>query len=265
MLGIAAQVRIGEEGGRCGEPRLEVTLPLLAHSPLPQEPTQAQQPLRRDRSGGAVHRFMIVERIRGPVQVARHGGQSRGAGVPIRDAIARGVGQIEVRHRAGGLREALQHALLAFERAGFQALELLGGNGAQVFEQLRKPRQGPGQAAGPGREWRVALLGARAAIGAADHVEDRLVGRPAPDVVGIPAFAVVDVVPRRSLRVAQESLEQRDPPILLAHEEVSETVGGGQHPQGAHRVHEQRVGTVERTDVAQIPGQLGPPGGLHRP
>lgn len=68
------------------------------------------------------------------------------------------------------------------------------GEGFEEFELFGEAEDGPGEAAGPGGEGGVALLGTGTAVGAVVEVEDALVGGAAADVPGVAAFAIVDAV-----------------------------------------------------------------------
>ena len=59
-------------------------------------------------------------------------------------------------------------------------------------------------------------------------------------------------------------MQQRDAPVALAHQRVTERVRHGQRSQRADRVGKQRVRAVERVDVAQPVRQVGPASGLDR-
>src|SRR5215472_5506833 len=86
-------------------------------------------------------------------------GQVRGAGVPIRDAVGWRVLEVEVAGGAGGALHDAAGLVLAFE--GIEQLELFG-----------EAAHGPGEAARPGAERRVALLRVGAAVVAVVDVEN---------------------------------------------------------------------------------------------
>src|SRR2546422_5436029 len=87
---------------------------------------------------------------------------------------------------------------------------------------LSKPENGPGQPAGPRSEWRVALLRIRAAITAVVQVENAFVRGAAVNIVGIALLAIENGVAGGCFRVVDEPLQQGNPLIPLAHEDMTE-------------------------------------------
>ena len=148
-------------------------------------------------------------------------------------------------------------------RPPYASRSSLVGQAGQELQLLGVAEHGPGQAAGPGGERRVALLGAGAAEPAVVDVEQRLVGGAAPHVVRVAALPVEDVVPGGVGRVLDQAPQQADPLVVLAHQGVPELVGDGQRPARPDRVDEQRLGPVEGVDVARTVGRGPPPGRLH--
>src|SRR5690606_18606974 len=92
--GVGRQVRLVEQGRGDREPGLPVPPAVVAVDP--QVVAQAQQPLGGDRGGGGVHRLVPVVRVGGPVPPVAEVDQSGGAGVPVRNAVAGGVREVEV-------------------------------------------------------------------------------------------------------------------------------------------------------------------------
>ena len=96
-------------------------------------------------------------------------------------------------------------------------------------------------------------------------VEDALVGHPPPqrgEVVGVPPLPEVDVVAGVGLGVGQETPQEGDGAVALAHQDVPQLVRHGQRAQRAHGVREEGVGAVEGVDVAGAPpGGDGAPSG----
>ena len=166
--------------------------------------------------------------------------EARRSRVPVGHAVGRSVGHEEVRRRLRDLEEPLQHPGLAH-----RAVEACLGHLGEELDLFGEAAQDPGQAPRPGREGRVPLLRARAAVGAVLDVEDRLVGDPAPHVVGVAPFPEVHVVARGGLGVLDEAREQRHRPVALSHQHVAELVGQGQRPQRADGVGEERMRAVE--------------------
>ncbi len=186
---------------------------------------------------------MLVERVGLCVQRVVECRQPRRPGVPVGNAVGRRVGDVEI---AGRLGRSPEHVVV-------DELEFLG-----------EAEHGPGQPAGPRGERGVALLGARAAELTVVHIEQRLVGRAAAHVVGVPPVAVEDVVARGVRRVLDQPVEQRDGLVVLAHEDVAEPVGHRERAAGPDGVDEERMRPVERVDVAGAVGRFLPAGRLHR-
>jgi len=141
---------------------------------------------------------------------------------------------VEVAGRAGGFQHPGIDAGAAAERRQRLVIEE-----RQELQLLGKPRHRPGQAAGPGRERREALLTVRAAVGAVDDVEDRFVSDAATQIEAIAAAAVVDAEVGRCARMLQQAFEQADRQILFFGESMAEEVRQGQRAQRADRVDEE--------------------------
>ena len=116
--------------------------------------------------------------------------------------------------------------------------------------------------AGPGGEGGVALLGGGATVGSVRNIEDRFMDDPTRNVVRIAALTVVDIVTSGSLGVLEGAVEKIDLRIVFPHEAVTHHMGKAEGAEGADGIGEEGLGPIERTDVAEFGGQLGPPGGL---
>src|ERR1035438_8464245 len=99
--------------------------------------------------------------------------------IPVWDAIRRRVREVEIAGGPGG-----------FFHDGDGLF--VPGQGVEEFQLFGEAAHGPGEAARPGAERRVALLRIGAAIVAIVDVEDALVRDAPAYVVGIAAFAVPD-------------------------------------------------------------------------
>src|SRR5882672_6548395 len=108
------------------------------------------------------------------------------------------------------------------------------GRGLQEFQLFGVPKNGPGHSARPGAERRVALLGIGATITAVVQIKDAFMRRSATDIVGIPAFAVIDAVAGSRFSMFQQSFKQGDFPVALAHKDMAELVREREGTQGAH-------------------------------
>ena len=73
---------------------------------------------------------------------------------------------------------------------------------------------------------------------------------PAAAIVGVAAAPVVDAELGGGAGVLHQPFEQADLRVLLLGEPMAELVRDGQGAQRAHGVDEQRMGAVERVDVA---------------
>ncbi len=187
----------------------------------------------------------------------REAGSTR---VPVRHTARRRLRDVEVRRGARRLEEARQDVDLRF----LQWRRTRPRRACRGTRAARRSLQHPRQSARPGRERRVSLLARRAAVRAVGDVEDRLVRHAAPHVVGVAPAAEVHVVARVRVGVLDEALQQRDPAVALAHQHVPERWPTASDRSDAHRVGKQRVRTVERVDVAESLGQIGPPRRLDR-
>ena len=146
-----------------------------------------------------------------------------------------------------------------------ERLELGVGHRLEELELLREAQEHPGLPPRPGRERRVALLGAGAAVVAVDDVEQALVGHPPALVPDVAAPALADGEAGGGAGVEAEPLEERHRAVPLLEERVAQPVREGERPQRAHRVGEERVRAVEGVDEPAAVGGAGPAPGLHRP
>ena len=253
VIGIEAEVGFGEEGLRGGEAGGRVACPLLLLAVAVEVATQTEKSLRADRSGGAVDRLVVVEGVGWPVVVIDEVDEARGAGVPVGDAVSRGLADVELSDRLGNLEEAVENRLLAAERREFRIGKLL-----DVFHLLGVTAKDPGKAARPGGEGGVTLLGGGTAVVAVVDVEDRLVDDAPWQVVHVASLAVVDIVAGRGLSVLDDAGQQGGGLVVLPHEAMTEGMGNRECAQGADRVREERVRAVEGVDVAEFRRDLCP-------
>src|SRR5207247_5861438 len=98
---------------------------------------------------------------------------------------------------------------------------------AEELQLFGESENRPGQSACPGGEWRVSLLRIRTTEDAIGDVEHRFVRGSAGHVVGVAAFAIINVVTRGVRRVLDETLKKRNLPVLLPHEHVAELMRHG--------------------------------------
>src|SRR5437762_10200456 len=91
---------------------------------------------------------------------------------------------------------------------------------AQELQLLGETEEGPRQPASPSAEWRVALLRIGAAIASVVNVENAFVCGAAAHIVGVAVLAIENRVASSRFRMLEETLEQRNFLIALAHENV---------------------------------------------
>ena len=108
----------------------------------------------------------------------------------------------------------------------------------------------PCQAARPRAERRIALLRAAIAEGTVVAVEHRFVTGSSTNVVDVRAVAVEQDVLICAERVQHKPLEQVGRAIAFVHQLMPQLPGDAEDAKRSHRVHEQRVRTVERVNVA---------------
>src|SRR3954470_12241799 len=146
------------------------------------------------------------------------------AGIPHGNAVGAGVGQVKIGGGNGGSehKSALTPVLSPRERESDNPLHHQLPKA--VFLRVRTKLElfgvaenGPSETAGPGSEWRVALLRIRAAISSVIRVEDTFVGCPAAGVIGIAPFAVIDAVASGHFSVLNQTSQKRNPFVALAH------------------------------------------------
>ncbi len=212
---------------------------------------------------------MLVERIGRAIEVVAHPGETGRAGVPVGNAVRGNLLDVEVGDCARDLEEALANLGDAV-RGTIGCGDLLVRETVDPLQLLRVSGEDPRETARPRREGRVPLLRGRAAVRAGAHVEDALVHDATADVVAVADLSrairtEIDVVPRGRLGVLQEPTEQRDPLVLLAHENVPELMAERERAHAADRVREEAVRAVEAAHVADVARELDPATRLHRP
>jgi len=130
--------------------------------------------------------------------------------------------------------------------------------GGEEFEEFGEAEDGPGEAAGPGGEAGVTLLGVGAAEVAVVDIEEALVGGAAPQVVAVAALAVEDGIAGGGTGVVEEASQEGDFAVSLVEGAVSEEGADGERAAGAERIDEERLRAVEGVDEAAAVGGAGP-------
>src|ERR1035438_5070021 len=165
--------------------------------------------------------------------------------IPITDSVESAcLVDLEV---AGGTSGSLQHCARLRLAGDALGVEFAFGQRLDEFKLLGEAQHGPGQAARPGCEGRIALLRRWAAKGATGGIEDGFMRRASAKIghiIVFASFAVVDVVCRRSLRVRQQSAQQIDALVLLAYESVTEQVRHSADAKCADSIDEQGVAGI---------------------
>ena len=105
--GAWREIRFVEQGIGYGQAGLAVARAVPGVAFGRQVVSQADQALGGDRGRRAIHRLPGVEWVGGPVEVVAQPMQVRRAGVPHRNAIGAGVGEVEV---GGGQRGGVEPA-----------------------------------------------------------------------------------------------------------------------------------------------------------
>src|ERR1035441_5555164 len=105
MLGVHGEIRFLEESIRHGQTRLAVAVAVLLIASGRKIIPQPNQALRRNGRSGTVHGLPAVERVGWLREVSTQTVQLGRTSVPHRDAVRAGIGEIEVRCRAGSLEE----------------------------------------------------------------------------------------------------------------------------------------------------------------
>ncbi len=123
---------------------------------------------------------------------------------------------------------------------------------------LSKAQDGPGQAASPGGEGRIALLGAGAAVAAVLGVEQRFVRHAPAHVIAVAAFPVVDRKARGGFGVLDQAFDERHFAVRFLVQRKAKPVRNGQRTQRADGIHKKRMRAVERVDVSAAVGDARP-------
>jgi len=108
-------------------------------------------------------------------------------------------------------------------------------------------------------------LGARAAVEAVVHVENRLVRHAAAHIVVVARLSIEDRVLRGDGGVMNQPLEQWNALVRFTPQHVPQAVGQGKGTQRAQGVREERMRAVERVNVAATIAQERPACRLHGP
>ena len=106
------------------------------------------------------------------------------------------------------------------------------------------------------------MLGRGAAVGAVGDIKNGFMDNTAWNVVSVATFAVVDIVTGGGFGVLQGSMEEIDFGVVFSHEPMTKNVSKAEGAKRADGIGEKRLGAVERADVAEFGGELGPTGCL---
>lgn len=257
VLGIGGEVWVGEKSPSGGQSSGEISLGAFFVSFFLEDAGEAEKTLSGDGSGGAIDGFMFIERIGGAIEVITEMNEARGASVPVGNAVGGSFAKVEVRGDASDFEVAIEDLLFPSKvfKFGF-------GEKLKKFVLFGETAEKPGVTAGPGGKGGVALLGGRAAVGAIGDIKNGFMDDTAWNIVGVATFAVVDIVTGGGFGVLEGAMEEIDFSIVFSHEPMSENVGKAEGAKRADGIGEERLGAVERADVAELGGELGPAGGL---
>src|SRR5258708_30009639 len=141
---------------------------------------------------------MPVERVGRAIGVSLHVCQAGCACIPERHAIATHVGEVKL---GGGERSFLKEWRNDLE--GPNNVKML-----QKFHLLGKPQQSPTQAAHPGAERGIPLLGAGTTKRAVIDIENGFVRGSSTHIIAVAVSAEIDVIAGGYLGMFEETLEQ---------------------------------------------------------
>ena len=141
-----------------------------------------------DGSGGAIHGFMFIERIRGAVEVITEMNEARGASIPVGNTVGGSFAKVEVGGDAGDFEVAIEDLLFPSK-----VFEFGFGEKLKKFVLFGETAEEPGVTTGPSGKSGVTLLGRGAAVGAVGDIKNGFMDDTAWNVVGVATFAVVDL------------------------------------------------------------------------
>ena len=257
VLGIGGEVGLGEKSPGGGQSSGEISLGGFFISFFLEDAGEAEKALGGDGGGGAIHGFMFIERIGGAVEVIAEMNEARGASIPVRNAVGGSFAKVEVGGDAGDFEVTIEDFLFPSK-----VFEFGFGEKLKEFVLFRETAEEPGVTAGPGGKGGVTLLGGGAAVGAVGDIKNGFMDDTAWNVVSVATFAVVDIVTGGSFGVLKRAMEEIDFGIVFSHEPMTQNVGKAEGAERADGIGEKRLRAVERADVAEVGGELGPAGGL---
>ena len=257
VLGIGGEVGLREKSPSGGQSSGEISLGSFFVAFFLEDAGEAEKTLSGDGSGGAIHGFMFIERIGRAVEIIAEMDEARGASIPVRNAVGGSFAKVEVGGDAGDFEVAIEDLLFPSK-----VFEFGFGKKLKKFVLFGETAEEPGVTAGPGSKGGVALLGGGAAVGAVGYIKNGFMNDTAWNVVGVATFAVVDIVTGGGFGVLQGAVEEIDFGVVFSHEPMTENVGKAEGAKRADGIGEERLGAVERADVAELGGESGPAGGL---
>jgi len=257
VLGIGGKVGLGEKSPSGGQSSGEICLGGFFVAFFLEDAGESEKALGGDGGGGAIDGFMFIERIGGAVEVIAEMDEARGASIPVRNAVGGSFPKVEVGGDAGDFEIAIEDLLFPSKFFEFGFREKI-----KKFVLFRETAEEPGVTAGPGGKGGVALLGGRAAVGAVGDIKNGFMNNATWNVVSVATFTVVDIVTGGGFGVLQGAMEEIDFGVVFSHEPMTENVGKTESAKRANGIGEERLRAVERADVAEVRGELGPAGGL---
>lgn len=257
VFGIGGEVGLGEKSPSGGQSSGEISLGGFLVAFFIEDAGEAEKALGGDGGSGAVDGFMLIERIGGAVEVIAEMDEARGARIPVGNTVGGSFAKVEVGRDASDFEVAIENLLFSSK-----VFEFGFGEKLKEFVLFGETAEEPSVTAGPGGEGGVALLGRGAAVGAVGHIKNGFMDDTAGNVVGVATFAVVDIVTGGGFGVLEGAMEEIDFGIVFSHEPMTENVGKAEGAKGTDGVREKRLRAVERADVAELGGELGPAGGL---
>ena len=257
VLGIGGEVGLGEKSPSGGQSSGEISLGSFFVAFFLEDAGEAEKTLSGDGGGGAVDGFVFIEGIGGAVEVIAKMDEARGASIPVWNTVSGSFAKVEVGGDAGDFEVAIEDLLFSSK-----IFEFGFGEKLKKFVLFGETAEEPGVTAGPGGKGGVALLGGGATVGAVGDIKNGFMDDTAWNVVGVATFAVVDIVTGGGFGVLQGAVEEIDFGVVFSHEPMTENVGKAEGAKRADGIGEERLGAVERADVAELGGELGPAGGL---
>jgi hypothetical protein len=189
VLGIGGEVGLGEKSPSGGQSSREISLGGFFVSFFLEDAGEAEKALGGDGGGGAVDRFVFIERIGGAVEVIAEMDEARGASIPVGNTVGGSFAKVKVGRDAGDFEVAIEDLLFPSK-----VFEFGFGEKLKKFVLFRETAEEPGVTAGPSGKGGVALLGRGATVGAVGDIKNGFMDDTAWNVVGVATFAVVDIV-----------------------------------------------------------------------